>query len=74
MDGGELLTTLRAHLDGGLNRRHTARTLHLHPNTVDYRLRRIARLTGLDPTRPADLLRITAAVAARDAERHRERA
>lgn len=43
--------------------------LHLHPNTVDYRLRRIAVRTGLDPTRPADLPRITAALAARDAER-----
>ncbi|MFF2045186.1 PucR family transcriptional regulator [Kitasatospora sp. NPDC058170] len=68
-DGGELLATLRTHLAGGLNRRHTAGALHLHPNTVDYRLRRIAALTGLDPARPADLLRITAAIAARDAER-----
>ncbi|MFJ2868350.1 PucR family transcriptional regulator [Kitasatospora sp. NPDC087314] len=67
-DGGELLTTLRTHLAGGLNRRHTASALHLHPNTVDYRLRRIAALTGLDPARPADLLRITAAIAARTAE------
>ncbi|WP_052390546.1 PucR family transcriptional regulator [Streptomyces sp. NRRL B-24484] len=66
---GELLTTLRTHLAGGLNRRHTATALHLHPNTVDYRLRRIAALTGLDPARPADLLRLTAAVAAHDAER-----
>ncbi|MED7950118.1 PucR family transcriptional regulator [Streptomyces sp. BE303] len=68
-DGGELLATLRVHLSGGLNRRHTAQVLHLHPNTVDYRLRRIAVLTGLDPARPAHLPRITAAIAARDAER-----
>lgn len=68
VDGGELLTTLRTHLAGGLNRRHTASALHLHPNTVDYRLRRIAVLTGLDPTQPADVLRITAAIAARTAE------
>ncbi|MFH9353724.1 PucR family transcriptional regulator [Kitasatospora sp. NPDC017646] len=67
-DGGELLTTLRTHLAGGLNRRHTASALHLHPNTVDYRLRRIAVLTGLDPARPADVLRIAAAIAARTAE------
>ncbi|MER7673320.1 helix-turn-helix domain-containing protein [Kitasatospora sp. NPDC096128] len=67
-DGGELLTTLRTHLAGGLNRRHTASALHLHPNTVDYRLRRIAVLTGLDPASPADILRITAAIAARTAE------
>ncbi|MFJ8436484.1 PucR family transcriptional regulator [Kitasatospora sp. NPDC094019] len=68
-DAGELLTTLRVHLAGGLSRRHTAQVLHLHPNTVDYRLRRIAVRTGLDPARPADLPRITAALAARDAER-----
>ncbi|MFD4661015.1 PucR family transcriptional regulator [Kitasatospora sp. NPDC058444] len=67
-DSGELLITLRTHLAGGLNRRHTASALHLHPNTVDYRLRRIAALTGLDPTRPADIPRITAAIAARTAE------
>ncbi|MFB7617430.1 PucR family transcriptional regulator [Kitasatospora sp. NPDC056181] len=71
-DSGDLLATLRTHLAGGLNRRHTARTLHLHPNTVDYRLRRVAVLTGLDPTRPADLLRIAAAIAAHDAERTQE--
>ncbi|MEU6232808.1 helix-turn-helix domain-containing protein [Kitasatospora sp. NPDC047058] len=71
-DAGDLLTTLRTHLAGGLNRRHTAHALHLHPNTVDYRLRRIAVLTGLDPTRPADLLRITAAIAAHDAARTQE--
>ncbi|MFD0528110.1 hypothetical protein ACFQ1I_14950 [Kitasatospora arboriphila] len=29
----------------------------------------MAALTGLDPARPADLLRLTAAVAAHDAER-----
>ncbi|MFJ6772170.1 PucR family transcriptional regulator [Kitasatospora sp. NPDC091257] len=67
-DSGELLITLRTHLAGGLNRRHTASALHLHPNTVDYRLRRIAALTGLDPTRPADIPRITAAITARTAE------
>ncbi|MFJ6623285.1 PucR family transcriptional regulator [Kitasatospora sp. NPDC091335] len=67
-DTGELLTTLRTHLAGGLNRRHTASALHLHPNTVDYRLRRIAALTGLDPTRPADVPLITAAIAASAAE------
>ncbi|MGW3184733.1 PucR family transcriptional regulator [Kitasatospora sp. NPDC001119] len=67
-DAEELLITLHTHLAGGLNRRHTASALHLHPNTVDYRLRRIAALTGLDPARPADLPRIAAAIAARTAE------
>ncbi|MGK8512720.1 PucR family transcriptional regulator [Nocardia asiatica] len=45
----ELLETLRTHLDTGMHRLRTARRLHVHPNTVDYRLRRIAQLTGLDP-------------------------
>ncbi|MGW1177792.1 PucR family transcriptional regulator [Kitasatospora sp. NPDC002543] len=67
-ESGELLITLHTHLAGGLNRRLTASALHLHPNTVDYRLRRIAALTGLDPARPADVPRITAAIAARTAE------
>lgn len=60
----ELLETLRTHLACSLHRRDTAARLRVHPNTVDYRLRRIAELTGLDPGRPADLPRIHAALAA----------
>lgn len=64
-----LLETVRAHVGGGLNRRGTAQCLHIHPNTVDYRLRKIATLTGLDITDAADLPRIIAALAAHTAER-----
>lgn len=60
----ELMTTLRAYLRSGLSRRHTAKRLHLHPNTVDYRLRKIASLTGLDTTEAAHLPRIHAALTA----------
>ncbi|WP_018349702.1 PucR family transcriptional regulator [Longispora albida] len=63
----ELLGTLRVYVATGLNRQRAARQLHLHPNTVDYRLRKVAALTGLDATRPAELPRIAAALAARDA-------
>ncbi|MGW4718072.1 PucR family transcriptional regulator, partial [Nocardia sp. NPDC004260] len=49
MEHPDLLETLRIHIDNDLNRQRTARQLHVHPNTVDYRLRRIAQLTGLDP-------------------------
>lgn len=63
----DLLTTLRTYVDSGLNRQRAARLLHIHPNTVDYRLRKIAGLTGLDATRAGDLPRIAAALAARDA-------
>lgn len=61
----DLEATLRGHVRTGLSRRQTADALHVHPNTVDYRLRKIASLTGLDVTRPADLPRIRAALAAR---------
>jgi hypothetical protein len=61
----DLLRTLDAYLDTGLRRNATAAALGVHPNTVDNRLRRIGRLTGLDPTQPADLPMLRAAVAVR---------
>ncbi|MCS7476436.1 PucR family transcriptional regulator [Umezawaea endophytica] len=64
-DNPDLLPTLELYLAEDLNRRRTAARLHLHPNTVDYRLRRVVALTGLDPARPVDLQRIGAALAAR---------
>ncbi|NKY88114.1 PucR family transcriptional regulator [Nocardia veterana] len=54
-DHPELLTTLRCHIAANLNRQRTGKTLHLHPNTVDYRLRRIAELTGFHAHRYPDL-------------------
>jgi len=48
----ELLTTLDAFLDCGLDRRRTAERLHVHPNTLDYRLKRIRELTDLDVRNP----------------------
>jgi hypothetical protein len=65
MDNPDLLRTLKVYLDTGLDRRRTAELLHVHPNTVDYRLRRAVSLTGLDPVDPAHLQRIGAALAAR---------
>lgn len=66
LDGNpDLLRTIEAHLETGLDRRRTASLLHIHPNTVDYRLRRVVQLTGLDPTDPPQLQRIGAALAAR---------
>ncbi|CUU55073.1 PucR C-terminal helix-turn-helix domain-containing protein [Parafrankia irregularis] len=59
-----LLETLRAFLSCGLDRRRTADRLHVHPNTIDYRLRRASALTGLDPARGCDLPVIYAAFAA----------
>ncbi|MFB7944285.1 helix-turn-helix domain-containing protein [Kitasatospora phosalacinea] len=62
----ELLATLRTFLTSGLDRRRTAARLQVHPNTVDYRLRRTADLTGLDAVRGPDLLTLRAALAAHD--------
>ncbi|MFC9994102.1 PucR family transcriptional regulator [Nocardia sp. NPDC127526] len=61
----ELLQTLRSHISNNLNRQRTARTLHIHTNTVDYRLRRIGRLTGLDPTATSGLWQLRSALIAR---------
>jgi hypothetical protein len=63
-DKPDLLATLRAYLDTGHDRRATAARLYVHPNTVDYRLRKIAALTGLDPNTPADVPRLSAALLA----------
>lgn len=50
--GSELMTTLEEFLECGLDRRRTAERLHVHPNTLDYRLKRIRELTDLDPRNP----------------------
>ncbi|MEU2042065.1 PucR family transcriptional regulator [Nocardia niwae] len=61
----ELLETLQIHIAHNLNRRRTARLLHVHTNTVDYRLKRIGQLTGLDPTQANGLWRLRSALVAR---------
>ncbi|MEU5691990.1 helix-turn-helix domain-containing protein [Actinosynnema sp. NPDC020468] len=60
-----LLDTLSCFLACGQDRRKAARQLHIHPNTLIYRLRRIRELTGLSPTVPRDIQTLGAAVAAR---------
>ncbi|HVQ53328.1 MAG TPA: helix-turn-helix domain-containing protein, partial [Mycobacterium sp.] len=64
-DAGPALTeTLDAYLDSGGAIEACARKLFVHPNTVRYRLKRIADFTGRDPTIPRDayVLRIAATV------------
>jgi hypothetical protein len=61
-----LLDTLRAYLDNERRRGRVAEVLHVHPNTVDYRLGRIATLTGLDPARSADSQVLMAALTVHD--------
>lgn len=58
----ELIRTARVYLDHSLDRRAAANALHLHPNTVAQRIRRLEELTGLQLSRPRDLLQLTAAL------------
>ncbi|WP_067691011.1 PucR family transcriptional regulator [Nocardia jejuensis] len=61
----ELVDTLRRHISNNLNRRRTARLLHVHTNTIDYRLKRIGHLTGFDPTQLTGLWYLRSALVAR---------
>ena len=64
-DAGPALTeTLDAYLDSGGAIEACARTLFVHPNTVRYRLKRIADFTGRDATTPRDayVLRVATTV------------
>ncbi len=51
---GELRETLDAFFAAGGVLESAARALYVHPNTVRYRLRRVAEVTGLTPSRPRD--------------------
>ncbi|MFT4228621.1 PucR family transcriptional regulator [Micropruina sp.] len=58
--GADLLDTLVAYLDNSGSVEATARSLFVHPNTVRYRLRRIAEVSGYHPAeaRSAYVLRL----------------
>jgi PucR C-terminal helix-turn-helix domain len=51
----DLLQTVETYVSLGCDRRHAAERLHIHPNTLDNRLRRARKLTGLDLDDPEDL-------------------
>lgn len=59
-----LLSTLRVWFDGRGVAKEAARQLHVHPNTVRYRLRRIQELTGLDLTDLRDVAELYVALEA----------
>lgn len=52
--GGALAETVSTYLEHGRSLEATARSLFVHPNTVRYRLRRAADVTGWDATNPRD--------------------
>lgn len=59
--------TLRLHLRGDLSRRRISQMLTIHTNTLDYRLKRIGRLTGVDPFSPDGQWHLRSALVARTA-------
>ncbi|MEU0538237.1 helix-turn-helix domain-containing protein [Nocardia sp. NPDC005978] len=64
-DHPDLLQTLGAYVDNDFNRRRTAGELHVHPNTLDYRLKRVHRMTGCDPATASGLWRLRSAMVVR---------
>jgi sugar diacid utilization regulator len=64
----DLRSTLQAYSDANLNVAAAANALLLHPNSVRYRLRRIATLTGRDPRQVTDLFELCAAARIIDEE------
>ncbi|MBM0258459.1 CdaR family transcriptional regulator, partial [Micromonospora sp. 4G55] len=60
--GGELLETLDAFFTAGGTLESAARSLFVHPNTVRYRLRRIAEVTGFSPLSPRDAFALQVAL------------
>jgi hypothetical protein len=58
-----LLETVAAYLERSGSLEGTARELFVHPNTVRYRLRRVADVTGLTPTVPRDAWSLRLALA-----------
>jgi hypothetical protein len=61
--GGELLDTLDAFFAASGVLESAARSLFVHPNTVRYRLRRIAEVTGFSPLNARDAFALRVALA-----------
>ena len=64
-DFPDLLLTLETYLAEDLDRRRPAGALHVHPNTLDYRLKRVIELTGIEPATTCGLQLLAGAVAVR---------
>lgn len=62
--GGGLVETVEAYLDAGGVLEACARALFVHPNTVRYRLRRVAEVTGQRAGEPRDAMVLRMALAA----------
>jgi DNA-binding PucR family transcriptional regulator len=69
--GGEVLETVRAVLASGGNLEASARAIFVHPNTVRYRLKRAAEITGLSATDPRGSWTLQVALALAQLDRDR---
>jgi sugar diacid utilization regulator len=59
----EVLTeTVLAFAEAGLNMHRSGERMRVHPNTVQYRLQRVAEITGWNPKRFGDLLHLIVAI------------
>jgi len=63
--GPELVATLEGYFAADFDRRRAAAALNIHPNTLDYRLRRVHELTGLSVSTAHGLMVLGAALTAR---------
>ena len=63
--GPELVATLEGYFAADFDRRRAASALNIHPNTLDYRLRRVHELTGLSVSTAHGLMVLGAALTAR---------
>jgi sugar diacid utilization regulator len=61
--GCVLAITVRTFAEADLSLRVTAERLHIHPNTAQYRLRRLEERTGRNPRRFRDLVELLVAIA-----------
>src|SRR4051794_6578917 len=67
--GREVLETVRAVLNSGGNLEASARAIFVHPNTVRYRLKRAADLTGISVTDPRGSWTLQVALALAELDR-----
>lgn len=58
------METLDSHLRYCSDRKAAAAEIHIHPSTFSYRLRRIEKLTGVDPSDPNGSRLLSAALVA----------
>jgi hypothetical protein len=61
--GGSLLDTVAVYFESGNSLEGAARLLFVHPNTVRYRLRRVADVCSLSPSDPRDAFSLRLALA-----------